>query len=176
MKVIAIAAVTAGGKTTVVNKIKETFPNTKSLHFDDYNFEGVVENFYKWVNDGADYNVWNLSPLLRDIRKLTASDECDYLLLDYPFAYRNNMIKEYIDYAIFIDTPLDIALARGVLRDMENSTGSEIRKWLYDYLNYARIAYMQMQKDIKSSSDYVVDGESEIDHIVDTIINQIKSI
>ena len=38
MKIIAIAAVTAGGKTTVVNEIMKKLPNTAVLHFDDYSF------------------------------------------------------------------------------------------------------------------------------------------
>lgn len=45
MKIIAIGAVTAGGKTTVVNSIKDRLPRTTSLHFDDYSFEGEVEDF-----------------------------------------------------------------------------------------------------------------------------------
>ena len=36
MKIISIAAVTAGGKTTIVNELKKQIPNTKSLHFDEY--------------------------------------------------------------------------------------------------------------------------------------------
>lgn len=45
MKTIAIAAVTAGGKTTIVNELKKQIANTKVLHFDDYSFEGKVDNF-----------------------------------------------------------------------------------------------------------------------------------
>lgn len=55
MKVIAIAAVTAGGKTTAVNEIKRRLSNVQSLHFDNYVFEGEVDDFYQWVEDGADY-------------------------------------------------------------------------------------------------------------------------
>ena len=39
MKIISIAAVTAGEKTTVVNALKEQLKNAKTLHFDDYTFE-----------------------------------------------------------------------------------------------------------------------------------------
>ena len=45
MKVIAIAAVTAGGKTTTVNELKYRFEKAQSLHFDDYTFEGEVDDF-----------------------------------------------------------------------------------------------------------------------------------
>ena len=64
MKIIAIASVTAGGKTTVVNELKKQLPNTRSLHFDDYSFEGEVDDFCAWIKQGADYNVWNLEPLI----------------------------------------------------------------------------------------------------------------
>ena len=70
MKIIAIAAVTAGGKTTIVNEIKQQIKNVKSLHFDDYSFEGEVDDFYSWVMQGANYNVWDLSPLIKKIEEV----------------------------------------------------------------------------------------------------------
>jgi uridine kinase len=176
MKTIAIAAVTAGGKTTTVNRLIDRLKNVQALHFDDYSFEGEVDDFNKWVLDGADYNVWNLKPLEEDIVKIKNSGKCDYLILDYPFAYGHQMIKKYIDIAIFIDTPLDIALARHILRDMETSTGDAIRNDLNAYLKYARIAYLQMLKDILPSSDYVIDGSLDVDKIVDEIVKFINDI
>lgn len=175
MKVVAIAAVTAGGKTTTVNEIKKQLSNVQTLHFDDYVFEGEVDNFYQWVLDGADYNVWNLEPLEKDILKIQNKGAGDYLILDYPFAYCNEQIRKYIDVAIFIDTPLDIALARRILRDMSNASGEDIRNDLLGYLKYARIAFVQMQKDILSSSNYVIDGTISTESIVDNMINIIRS-
>lgn len=171
MKVIAIAAVTAGGKTTTVNEIKRKLQNVHTLHFDDYTFEGEVDDFYQWVHNGADYNVWNLEPLERDILKIQEDGNCDYLILDYPFAYCNEQIRKYIDVAVFIDTPLDIALARRILRDMGDASGDEIRGDLEGYLKYARAAFVQMQKDILPSSDYVIDGTMTIGNIVENIVN-----
>lgn len=176
MKIIAVSAVTAGGKTTAVNAVKKKLPRCASLHFDDYSFDGEVEDFYQWVLDGADYNVWDLSPLKADIEKIIRSGKYDYLLLDYPFAYRHNLIRDYIDCAVFIDTPLDIAMARRILRDMNNASADEIREEMNVYLNYARIAYVQMLKDIKPSSDYVIDGVQDLEYItmelLDIIMNR----
>jgi len=176
MKIIAVSAVTAGGKTTAVNAVKKKLPRCASLHFDDYSFKGEVEDFHQWVLDGADYNVWDLSPLKADIEKIIRSGKYDYLLLDYPFAYRHNLIRDYIDCAVFIDTPLDIAMARRILRDMKNASADEIREEMNVYLNYARIAYVQMLKDIKPSSDYVIDGAQDLEYItmelLDIIMNR----
>ena len=166
MKIIAIGAVTAGGKTTLVNAIKDKLTRTASLHFDDYSFDGEENDFYKWVSDGANYNVWDLSPLKADIEKIINSDRYDYLLLDYPFAYQNKMIKDYLDCCIFIDTPLDIALALKVLRDMKESSADDIRYEMDVYLKYARIAYVQMLQDILPISDYVIDGTKELKIII----------
>ncbi len=171
MKIIAVSAVTAGGKTTAVNAVKKKLPRCASLHFDDYSFEGEVKDFHQWVLDGADYNVWDLSPLKADIEKIIRSGEYDYLLLDYPFAYRNDLIRDYIDCAVFIDTPLDIAMARRILRDMNNASADEIRDEMNIYLKDARIAYVQMLKDIKPSSDYVVDGTQNLKTITEELLD-----
>lgn len=166
MKIIAIGAVTAGGKTTVVNAIKDRLPRTASLHFDDYSFEGEVEDFSKWVSEGADVHVWDLSPLKADIERIIRSGEYDYLLLDYPFAYQHQMIKDYLNCCIFIDTPLDIAMARRVLRDMKEAAADEIRNEMDTYLKYTRVAYAQMSEDSTSDYDYVIDGAKELEDII----------
>ena len=157
-KTIAIAAVTAGGKTTLVNALQKRLPGACSLHFDDYTFEGEVEDFHQWVLDGANYNVWNLAPLEEDILRLRESGSCELLLLDYPFAYLNDRIAPLIDRAVFLDTPLDVAMARRVLRDMKDASAEEIRQDMELYLSHARIAYIQMLKDVLPSSDDVIDG------------------
>ena len=83
--------------------------------------------------------------------------------------FSNEQLKQYIDCAFFIDTPLDIAMARRILRDMKNATGEEIRCDMEIYIKYARVAYLQMLKDVLPVSDYVVDGTKELETIVEEI-------
>ena len=169
MKIIAIGAVTAGGKTTVVNAIKSRLPRPASLHFDDYSFDCEPDDFTQWVSKPEEfYNVWDLSPLKADADRIINIREYDYLLLDYPFAYKNKMMKDYLDCCIFIDTPLDIAMARRVLRDMKESSADDICKEMNTYLNFARPCYVQMLENILPNSDYVIDGAKELE----TIINE----
>lgn len=174
MKIITVASVTAGGKTTIVNELKKQLRNAQSLHFDSYTFEGGVDDFYQWVLDGANYHVWDLKPLEEDILKIKAAGIYDYLIMDYPFAYCHDTIKPYIDTAFFIDTPLDISLARRILRDMSDAIADDIRRDLEMYLKYARTAYIQMQKDILPSSDYVIDGTLSVEEITNEIITKIN--
>ena len=125
---------------------------------------------------GANYNVWDLSPLIKDICEIKKETECDYLLLDYPFAYCHKELSKYIDCAIFLDTPLDIAMARRVLRDMKDANGEEIRHDMDMYIKYARVAYVQMLKDILPSSDYIIDGTKELEEKVEEIIKIILAL
>ncbi|SEK42683.1 hypothetical protein [Ruminococcus albus] len=171
MKIIAIGAVTAGGKTTVVNALKARLPRTASLHFDDYTFDGEPDDLTQWVSKGEEfYNVWDLSPLKADVEKIINSEEYDYLLLDYPFAYQNKMMKDYLDCCIFIDTPLDIAMARRVLRDMKDASADDIRNEMNTYLKFARPCYIDMLTEILPDSDYVIDGAKELETIINEAI------
>ena len=175
MKIIAIGAVTAGGKTTIVNAVKDKLPKTAALYFDDYTFEGEVEDFGKWLSEGADCEVWDLSPLKADTEKLISSGKYEYLLLDYPFAYLHKMMRDYLDTCIFIDTPLDIALARRVLRDMKDASADDIRIEMDSYLKFARPAYIHMLETVLPSSDHVIDGTKDIGEIVDEVIKIISN-
>lgn len=126
--------------------------NMKSLQtvlYDRTEFEGEVEDFSKWAAEGTDVNVWNLSPLKKDIERIIRSDKFDYLLLDYPFAYQHQMIKPYLDRCIFTDTPLDIALARRVLRDMKGAAADEIRNEMDIYLTASSFLFLRGQVSAK---------------------------
>ena len=75
-------------------------------------------------------------------------------------------MKDYLDCCIFIDTPLDIAMARRVLRDMKKASADDIRNEMNTYLNSTRICYVQMLTDILPTSDYVIDGAKELEDII----------
>jgi Uridine kinase len=77
------------------------------------------------MNDRADANQFNLDLLEEDIEQLLERG-LDFILLDYSFGYRHDKIAKYIDLSIFIDTPLDIALARRLLRDYKGVSGNTV--------------------------------------------------
>jgi uridine kinase len=174
--VISIAAVSGGGKTTIVNRLSKILKNSKPLFFDEYEFDGP-DDICDWVKRGADYNEWNLTPLIRDLRILISDplQSVDYILLDYPFAYKHSEMQEYIDFTIFIDTPLDIAMARRILRDFIESIDN-VRNDLNIYLSRGRKAYLEMLNTIKPNSDLIIDGSLELDDIINRIYEKVIEI
>jgi len=172
--IISIAAVSGGGKTTITNGLKKRLDNAKALYFDEYEFEKSPTDICKWVEDGADYNEWNLEPLITDIQSILDDPTIRYIILDYPFAYLNDSISDYIDLAVYVDTPLDIAMARRIIRDYSNNKWENIQSDLTNYLLRGRLAYLEMEKSVKPSSDIILEGSLSIEMIVEKIITEIK--
>ncbi|KAB8135715.1 AAA family ATPase [Gracilibacillus oryzae] len=169
--VIAIAAVSGGGKTTITSKLKDKLQNSQALYFDDYDFAGP-EDIMEWIDNGGNPDEWDLSPLIRDIKNIR-NEPLEYLILDFPFAYLHTKTSDFIDYAVFIDTPLDIALARRIRRDFKSSSTEIILKDLETYIVRGRQGYLNMLETTKPNSDLVVDGTLPINEIVNVITKNI---
>lgn len=176
-KVISIAAVSGGGKTTITEQLINKLSNSKALYFDDYEFDECPGDICKWVDEGANYNEWVLTPLITDVHFLlnNHTQPLNYILLDYPFAYLNNGMREYIDFTIYIDTPLDIAMARRILRDFTESPIDDVQNDLINYLSDGRAAYLEMINTVKPNSDIVIDGSLNLTLIVNQILEGIRN-
>ncbi|PEA44905.1 hypothetical protein COF07_25555 [Bacillus wiedmannii] len=173
-KVISVAAVSGGGKTTVTESLTHKLMNSKALYFDSYDFDNCPADICKWIDDGANYDEWVLTPLIKDIQHLLQNSYLDYIIVDYPFAYLNSEMRQFIDVTIFIDTPLDIAMARRILRDFKEDTMSEIQNDLKHYITYARKAYLEALHTVKPNSDIVLDGSLSVDEIINQILESLN--
>lgn len=71
-----------------------------------------------------------------------------------------------IDITVFIDTPLDIAMARRIMRDCKNSSTESIIADMENYLSSGRRGYVEMLRTRKTNSDIIVDGTLSIAKLV----------
>ncbi|MBU5345832.1 hypothetical protein [Paenibacillus lautus] len=172
-KIIAIAAVSGGGKTTITSRLNQELNNSRAIYFDDYDVEGP-EDIIDWVERGADCNEWSLEPIITDVNNLINSSDVSYILLDYPFSRLHHDLKT-IDLTVFIDTPLDIAMGRRLLRDFRIANTEVIMDELSNYLSRGRIGYESMLKTTRPNSDVVVDRALHIDEIIKIIIYEIDN-
>ena len=170
--IIAIAAVSGGGKTTVSNHLNRKWKNSKVIHFDDYDFNGP-DDIVNWIDKGGDPNEWNLTSFIKDL-ELLMTESLNYIVLDFPFSYKHDQVREFIDFSVFIDTPLDIALARRVIRDYRESSTENILFDMDYYLLRGRKAYLSMLNTIKPNADLVVDGALKVSEVTEIIFNHIE--
>ncbi|WZY00005.1 uridine kinase [Bacillus sp. FSL W7-1360] len=169
--IIAIAAVSGGGKTTVARALASKLPNAYVLHFDDYELEGPSD-LCQWIENGANYDEWKVNPIIRDINILRDRKKCDFIILDYPFSYLQTQMRDLIDLSFYIDTPLDIAFARRIIRQPPNLM-SELVDDCTHYLNVSRKAYTHMNDVVKPSADDMMNGQSAVDEIVRQMVGVI---
>ncbi|MFP3356342.1 hypothetical protein R0K17_03195 [Planococcus sp. SIMBA_143] len=169
--IIAITGVSGGGKTALVTHLAKHINNAEALFFDDYDLHGP-EDVLEWVDRGANPHEWDLKPIARDLEELL-EQPLDYIFLDYPFAYQHTRIKEYIDLAVFVDTPLDLALARRISRDFHDSSEEEIVAQVNYYASHGRRAYIHMLNKIQPDSDLIVDGTLTIKDLGDQLMEKV---
>lgn len=60
--VIAVSAVSGGGKTTTINELSKRLSSSRVIYFDDYEFE--------MCSSCSDFNAWNIEELIDDIKEL----------------------------------------------------------------------------------------------------------
>ena len=176
-KIISIYSPSGGGKTTITYALAEKMPNSKALYFDDrdYDSDSGITDICRWYDEGADVNRFDLQLFASDIEHCV-EEGFDFVFLDYPFGYRHELISKYLNFSIFVDTPLDIAFARRLLRDYTDKTVKEILVDADFYLQKGRAIYLQGGKMAQIDADMVVDGSLTIDEIICTISDQLMKL
>lgn len=192
--VIGISSPSGGGKTTIAKRVSELLANSVTISFDGYDFETVHPASYRrWLEEGADYNAWKTPKLSDDLRKIKEGKSIispvdgrsvnpqRYVIFDAPLGYAHAETAKFIDFMVFIDAPLDVAMARRLLRDFPpNSsddpikTMQDIRMQMSAYLDYGRQAFLQGDKQIKPYCDLILDGCLPVEDIANEIVEAIR--
>lgn len=185
--VIAIAAPIGGGKTSLVKAIAKQLNNSSTIYFDHYEkiTESPAQDLEKWIENGASFDDFSVPGLAGDLDKLrqgksvlnpltkTAVRPARYILFEMPLGKEHKETAEYIDLLIWIDIPLDIALARKLkeftgdfkARPDAPNPGKFII-WMDEYLdNYMKVVrkvlQIQQQK-VSRNADIIIDGMGDI--------------
>lgn len=175
--VISISGISGSGKTTITKALEKKLDSCICVYFDDYD-EMLHTDFFDWCNRGADANEYDLTPMIEDIKQ-AISKQPKYILLDYPFGYGNDQMSKFIDLAVYVDTPLDVAMARRILRDYLNRSPAQkplrdpinqLKGELCFYLENSRNTYTQHYEVVKPHVDLVVDGYKNADENAEKIL------
>ena len=175
--VIGISSVSGGGKTAVGKELAGVLKDAVTLCFDNYDDTNIHPvNLETWLTEGGDYNAWRTPVLTNDLQALTSGNHitspvdgskiqpAEYVVFDAPLGRAHRDTGRFIDFMVFIDTPLDVAMARRLLRSMASAeVGAEeavnsMEVELSSYLNGARQLYVEFQDRIKQNCDLVLDG------------------
>ena len=194
--VIGISAVGGGGKTTLVRRVAELLEDAVTLHFDDYDGSNVhPPSLPEWFEEGADYDVYETPVFTRHIRGLKQGDSvtspadgsmvgpAHNIVVDAPLGRAHDDSGRNIDLMIFVDTPLDVAMARRLVRNITRDSGegatdadvlAAVKEDLEPYEHGARRIYTHFVGRLKSTSDLVLDGSLGVDELARTVVARIE--
>jgi len=191
--VVGISSPAGGGKTAMAKKTSELLEDSVAIHFDDYDFDTVHPDSYrKWLERGADFNDWKTPRLRHDLSKLKAGETIvspvdgtiiqprKYVVFDDPLGYAHAETAGLIDFMVFIEAPLDVAMARRTLRtfklagpDRADYAIDSVEAELTAYLEYARQAYLELDKQVRPMCDLVLDVHLAVDELARQLVDAI---
>jgi hypothetical protein len=203
--IIAISSVSGGGKTTLVKRTADFLRGT-ALFFDDYaSVSEYPPDIKKWVEDGADVNKWKTPQFARDLAALKRGDSVvspidgasilpsEFIVIEEPMGRERAEMATLIDFVAVIDTPLEIALTRRLLRDLgpislediEKATKEQLaegvvqiviylKDYLSGYLDAGRDLYIAVQERAKENCDLVLDGSQSIDELAQQLVTAVE--
>jgi len=188
--VVAFAGHSGAGKSTLIEKLSSLTGNAKILRIDDYDTSSFPPSI-KWMEDGADPNEFQTPQFFSDILTLKNGicilqpetnkeiEPAGFLFIEEPFGRSREAINELIDFSVYIDVPLEIALARRLLR-MSNliSQGNSdvtIEEHLRWYLRAGRNFYIAVERNARKQCDLIVDGMLSTDEIAEIVFKTIST-
>ncbi len=212
--VITISSFSGGGKSTLVRKTASLLDNATTLYFDDYankSRKAYPRDIKKWFKDGADINKFKTPNFATDVRALrngekivsildgTTISPTEFIVIEDPTGRTRDEMKQNIDFAVVIDTPLDVALTRRLLRDIDHLiniskfppegmikatkeklaqsyTGliTYLKSYLISFLNPWRDIYIEIQRQVEVNCEIILDGLLSADELAKELVKVVK--
>lgn len=149
--VIAVSGVPGAGKTSLLQEIARQFADSAVVEHEPANGQGV-----------------DPAALIRHVQELKSADGPPrYALIEttHPEA-----LRACVDLSIGIDTPLDIAFARRLLRDKQARKVESIRRYVAEEAGQIR----RMQEAVRQA-DLLLDGTQPIEALSRQAIDTIRA-
>ncbi|SYW10110.1 nucleoside/nucleotide kinase family protein [Oenococcus oeni] len=171
-KVIVTSGLTAGGKTTLIKALAQKLTNSKIISFDDYDIDQLPSAPSLSTPLSESVNQYDITEIVQAVK--SARTKFDYVLVDFPFGNRHNSLASLINLTVYIKTPLDLLLARQILRDYSTSELTDILDWLKTYIRIVRPIFLANEQFVSSSADLILDGSSSLPLKVDSVLKKLQ--
>jgi uridine kinase len=196
---IGIAGGTGSGKTTLANRLKNTFGDDVVLLCQDYyynSFDSLTFEEKKQLNfdhpDAFDSGLLieqlkrlkSFEPIERPtysfveykrLRETVREEPKRVILLEGILIFENPQLAELMDIRVFVDTDADIRLVRRLLRDIHDR-GRNLDSVIGQYLNTVKPMHEAFVEPSKKFADIIIPEGGMNDVAFSMLVDRIKSI
>lgn len=188
IKIIGISGISGSGKSTLTKALAD-YLSASSLYWDDFDaISQSPDDYVDWFEHSRDYTEFNYETLAQSLCELKKGKVIThpvkqenitptrYVIVDAPLGKAHEQTARYIDTFIHIDIPLDIALARRLLRDTKDRCDSQaIVSTLNQYLHKSRPLFdTEGMSLIANTADYIIDGTQKLEKQIEDIAAFLK--
>jgi uridine kinase len=190
--VVAIAGASGSGKSTLVRALAQRIENAETMYFDDYR-----PNYGNLTKDLQNLRRGNHITYPEDNRKIDAGK---VIILEEPTGRTRKDMSDKIDFLIYINLPLEVSLARVLLRSIKQSEDEGINAFyktigpqfepkfteekanklmhilvwqLEMYLKQHRREYLVDHKNNLKDANLVVDGLKSVNQLIMEITEKV---
>jgi uridine kinase len=185
--VIAFCGPPGAGKSMQTRTIAALKPDFLTLNYDEFpnrssqNFRGLRDWFEK-SGDPNDFQAPELEARFEALSKPAASDRTPpAILFETPFGRTHRQTGRFIDFLVWIDVPLEVALARQLLTILkqrgDNPTAREyegfiqgLEGFLKTYVEITITMYKRQAAEVGAGADLTVDGTKSVEEIAQIVI------
>ncbi|HET7365580.1 MAG TPA: hypothetical protein VFJ70_18580 [Burkholderiales bacterium] len=180
--VVAVSGPTGSGKTSLAQGLVAQLGDACALHMDDYErmTREPIGDVQRWAERGANFDELAVPLLGEHLARLKAGQPVrdimprKYIVFETQFGRRHTATSGLIDLLIWIDVPLELALARKLKAFASDALADTKPRdrlvWLDAYLgNYLalvrRLLVLQAER-VRPQADLVLDGSGALEPMV----------
>lgn len=155
----------------------------ETVYYDRYRPGMTDEQISDWFARNGDPNEFALSDLVGELTRRTQIRLGDQgrslVLFETAFGRAHRAIGAFIDFLIWIDTPLAVALSRASLvfleslqRDQGRNAASDFVAWQTRYMReypMLRTTYLALRERLSATADLIRDSTGPVEASVDTV-------
>lgn len=183
-KVLAITGCMGSGKTTLVKQLQPLIPQSRILFEDDYQAMTQMdpEQLRRWISDGCCIDELDLHGFDLAVRRAIAESSRDWrapdtklLIIESQFGRAHASLKHLVDYQIWIESPLDLCLARKIfeltaasqIASTQAMGVGEILGFCKNYLDQTAYLLRKQKLLVEQVSNHTLVNDRSVPYLVD---------
>lgn len=177
-KIIGITGGSGSGKSTVVKRIKERYPNAVLIEMDNYYKSATFINNSNITAYNFDHpDAFDMDLMMQNLASLKEGKSCmmpqydfvhhtrkeefvkvepsSIIVIDGLMVFYDERVRKLLDLKLYVDTPADIRFIRRLKRDVAER-GRTVESVIEQYTNVVRPGHYNFIEPSKAYADLII--------------------
>ena len=196
-KIIGITGGSGSGKSTVVKRIKERYPNAVLIEMDNYYKSATFVNNSNITAYNFDHpDAFDMDLMMQNLAYLKEGKSCmmpqydfvhhtrkeefvkvepsSIIVIDGLMVFYDERVRKLLDLKLYVDTPADIRFIRRLKRDVAER-GRTVESVIEQYTNVVRPGHYNFIEPSKAYADLIIPEGGYNDNAMEVLFSFIGS-